>query len=168
MKFNASLVKSPVLQRYFNSQSSKALDLIKKREGLILKVYKDSLGKLTAGYGHLIKPGEEALGITQTLSDRWLKEDYQGAYRAAQEQAATLPLWTQELEDVLISVNYQLGIKWTSKFPKTWAMMVEGKYEEAAREVEDSLWHKQTPVRVRDLQRALWRASLVKEFVSLD
>ena len=30
-----------------------------------MKVYKDSLGKPTAGIGHLLKPGEEKLPITE-------------------------------------------------------------------------------------------------------
>ena len=156
------------MQRYFSSQVSNALPLIKSREGLVLKVYKDSLGKLTAGYGHLIKPGEEAQVVDLALSDKWLKEDYQGALSAAQNQAAQLPLWTPELEAVLVSVNYQLGVKWFTKFPKTWKLMLDGNYEAAASEVENSLWHKQTPVRVRDLQRVLWRASLLSELLALE
>ena len=167
MKFNESLVKSPTLLKYLNSQTPKALDLIKLREGLVLKVYKDSLGKLTAGYGHLIKPGEEALEITQSLSDKWLKEDYQGDYLAAQSQSEQLPFATQELIDVLTSVNYQMGTNWYKGFPKTWALLKSGKYEEAAVEVESSLWHKQTPVRVRDFQRVLWRTALLQQLSSV-
>lgn len=157
---------NPNWLRSLISPEPKALELIKRREGLVLKVYKDSLGKLTAGYGHLIKPGEEALEITQSLADKWLIEDYQSALKAAKVQVKQLPFFTQELEDVLVSVNYQLGTGWTSKFKTTWGLLTQGRYEEAAREVENSLWHKQTPVRVRDFQRVLWRASLLKAISS--
>lgn len=133
---------------------------------MVLKVYKDSLGKLTAGYGHLIKPGEENLKITQELADKWFKEDIKEALEAAKVQASKLPYFTQELQDVLVSVNFQLGTGWTSKFTKTWGLMVKGEFDKAALEVENSLWHKQTPVRVRDLQRALWRASAFVEALS--
>ena len=153
--------------KYLNSQTPKALELIKLREGLVLKVYKDSLGKLTAGYGHLIKPGEEALEITQSLADKWLKEDYQGASLAAQSQSEQLPFATQELVDVLTSVNYQMGTNWYKGFPKTWSLLKSGKYEEAAVEVENSLWHKQTPIRVRDFQRVLWRTALLQQLSSV-
>lgn len=132
-------------------------ELVKIREGLVLRWYKDTLGKWTGGYGHLRKPGEESLVVTQALSDRWLVEDIAAAVKAAKSQFSQLPLQSQELYEVLVSVNYQLGTKWTSTFKKTWALMLAGKYYEAADEAEDSAWFRQTPVRVRDLQQALRR-----------
>ena len=86
---------------------------------------------------------------------------------AAQSQSEQLPFATQELIDVLTSVNYQLGTQWFKKFPKTWSLLKSGKYEEAAVEVESSLWHKQTPVRVRDFQRVLWRTALLQQLSSV-
>lgn len=139
--------------------------MVKTREGLVLKWYKDSLGKLTAGYGHLQKPGEEKLVVTQALADKWFEEDIAAAKGAAKEQAKSLPFVTQELEDVLVSVNFQLGTSWYKKFPRTWSYLVAGQYDKAAWEAEDSLWSKQTPVRVRDFQRALWRAAILKAAV---
>ncbi len=138
-------------------------ELIKKREGLVLRIYKDTLGKLTAGYGHLLKPGEEKLVITQALADDWLSKDLTAAQNAATSQVAQLPFATEEFRETLISVNYQLGIAWYTKFPRTWSLMKEGKFDEAAWEAEDSAWAKQTPVRVRDFQRALWRLSCLYE-----
>lgn len=130
-------------------------ELVKIREGLVLRWYKDTLGKWTGGYGHLRKPGEESLVVTQALSDRWLEEDLTSARKAAKSQFSQLPLQSQSLYDVLVSVNFQLGTKWYVNFPKTWGLMLAGKYYEAADEAEDSAWFRQTPVRVRDLQRAL-------------
>lgn len=136
---------------------------MKRREGLELRWYKDSLGKTTGGYGHLQKPHEAGLVVTKELAEKWLAEDMQVAMKAARLQASKLPFSSQEFEDVLVSVNFQLGTGWTEKFPKTWGLMMSGKFEEAAWEAENSLWAKQTPVRVRDLQRALWRLSLLRE-----
>ena len=101
--------------------------------------------------------------VTKELAEQWLAEDMQVAMKAARLQATKLPFSSQEIEDVLVSVNFQLGTGWTEKFPKTWGLMMSGKYEEAAWEAENSLWAKQTPVRVRDLQRALWRLSVLYE-----
>lgn len=126
-------------------------------------MYKDTLGKLTAGYGHLLKPGEEKLVITQALADKWFEEDIASAKAAAKSQVSKLPFKTQALEDVLVSVNYQLGTEWTRKFPRTWSYLVAGEYDRAACEAEDSLWAKQTPIRVRDFQKALWEAALLKQ-----
>lgn len=128
------------------------------REGLVLRWYLDSLGKPTAGYGHLQRPGEEKLLVTTALADAWFEVDITGAEDAADKQADQLPFVTRELLNVLVSVNYQLGTAWTSKFKNTWALMVAGNFGKAAYEAENSLWAKQTPVRVRDFQRALWKA----------
>ena len=128
-----------------------------------MKVYKDSLGKPTAGIGHLLRPGEEKLPITEEQVQKWFEEDVSESLNAATEQVNQLPYYTKELYDVLVSVNFQLGTGWTKKFTKTWGLMVEGKFDDAANEVENSLWHKQTPVRVRDLQRALWKCSAIRE-----
>lgn len=147
------------------SPQSLADKLVKTREGLVLKWYKDSLGKLTAGYGHLQRPGEEKLVVTQALADEWFSEDIAAAKAAAKIQANQLPFKTQELEDVLVSVNFQLGTTWTKKFPRTWSYLVAGEFEKAAWESEDSLWAKQTPIRVRDFQRVCWRAALLKQVV---
>lgn len=149
------------------SRAYPAIELVKKREGLELKWYKDSLGKTTGGYGHLQLPHEVGTVVTKELAEKWLAQDMQVAMKAARLQATKLPFSSQEFEDVLVSVNFQLGTGWTEKFPKTWGLMLSGKYEEAAWEVENSLWAKQTPVRVRDLQRALWRLSLLQEVYSL-
>lgn len=99
--------------------------------------------------------------VTKEIAEKWLKEDIQIALVAAEKQAASLPFVTPELFDVLVSVNFQLGTSWNSKFKNTWALLVAGHYDQAAAESENSLWAKQTPVRVRDFQRALWRASII-------
>lgn len=132
--------------------------LVKTREGLVLGWYKDSLGKWTGGYGHLRRPGEENIKITQKVADDWLKEDIRASREAAQKQLDMLPFQTQNLADVLVSVNFQLGTLWYKKFPKTWRLMTSGAFSEAAKEAQNSLWYTQTPVRVEDLQKALREA----------
>ncbi len=133
-------------------------ELVKLREGLVLKWYKDTLGKTTGGYGHLQKPTEVNLVVTRELADKWLDSDLTTARKAAKSQFSQLPIQTQELYDVLVSVNFQLGPKWYLEHKKTWAYMLDGKYFEAAEEAENSTWYRQTPVRVRDLQNALRKA----------
>lgn len=129
----------------------------------MLRWYLDSLGKVTGGYGHLQKKGEERLTVTKELADKWFLEDIKEAKDAALRQANELAFVTQDLIDVLVSVNFQLGTSWTTKFKMTWGLMKALKFSEAATEAENSLWAKQTPIRVRDLQRALWRADALQE-----
>ncbi len=77
------------------------------------------------------------------------------------KQSLQLPFVTQDLLNVLVSVNYQLGTGWTNKFKNTWGLMRKGDFYGAADEAENSLWAKQTPVRVRDFQKALWRTQVL-------
>lgn len=149
----------------FLSREPDYIGLVKRREGLVLKWYTDSLGKPTGGYGHLQRPQDRGITITQAVADQWLKEDIQIALSAAQKQSTELPFITPELFDVLVSVNFQLGTNWTASFKNTWALLKAGQYDKAAAESENSLWAKQTPVRVRDFQRALWRASVLGDKV---
>lgn len=138
------------------------VELIKLREGLKLKWYKDTLGKWTGGYGHLRVAGDPET-FDQKQADKWLEEDLAKARKSALDECEQLPFYTKELLDVLVSVNYQLGTEWEYKFKNTFSLMKQGKFNEAAWQVENSLWHKQTPVRVRDLQRALWRCEALYE-----
>lgn len=95
--------------------------------------------------------------VTKAQADAWFEGDIGDADEAAVRQADQLPFVTQDLIDKLVSVNFQLGTSWNTKFRVTWRLMTEGKFAEAAREAENSTWAKQTPVRVRDFQEALWR-----------
>lgn len=51
------------------------INLIKKFEGLELKSYKCSAGKLTIGYGHVILPNESFTQITETQALDLLRSD---------------------------------------------------------------------------------------------
>lgn len=126
----------------------------------MLHWYLDSLGKKTGGYGHLWVSGDP-LSFDQNIASKWLDKDSVKAATAATIQFESLPLQTQDLYDVLVSVNFQLGSGWYKKFPKTWKLMTQGAYPQAAIEAQDSDWYKQTPVRVKDLQKALNDAALL-------
>ena len=149
------------LKSSISKQYKTAHELVKIREGLVLRWYLDSLGKPTAGYGHLQKKGEEKLTVTKALADAWFEGDIKDAEEAATKQSLQLPFVTQDLLNVLVSVNYQLGTGWTNKFKNTWGLMLKGDFYGAADEAENSLWAKQTPVRVRDFQKALWRTQVL-------
>lgn len=136
------------------------LKLVTLREGLRLHWYLDTEGKKTGGYGHLWRRGDPYV-ITQEVADKWLAEDIKSARLAAAKQLAKLPMETASLRDALVSVNYQLGNAWFLEHKKTWKLMVEGDYGRAAQEAADSDWYRQTPVRVKDLQRALYEAAIL-------
>ncbi len=136
------------------------IDHLKLREGWRTKVYLDSLKKPTAGMGHLLSAAENAqYKVGDTIPDgvlnAWAFADVQKAYADALSEAAQLDVSDQDFVNALASVAFQLGTGWTTKFPNTWAMMKAGKWEAAAEAVQQSLWFKQTPVRVEDFESAL-------------
>lgn len=146
-----SSLRSSILASPWGSDAA----LVKLREGLVLKWYKDSEGYWTGGYGHLQRKGEDKLTVTQGLADKWLEEDLTAARKGATFQVSKLPFYTQHLYDVLVSVNFQLGTAWYKDFKNTWALMLEGDFYRAAANAKLSLWARQTPVRVRDFELAL-------------
>ena len=134
--------------------------LLTLREGVKYKVYYDSLGKPTGGIGHLLLPSD-GLVVGQAIPDatvkRWFTHDGATAMDCAVTQAKQAGITSQAFLPYLASVCYQLGGGWTHRFPSTWALIVAGRYEEAAVALGTSLWAKQTPVRVADFVGALHR-----------
>jgi len=156
------------------SKEDKALaQLIMPREGFSSKVYSDvdRQGKetaLTAGFGHKLtaeelkkyKLGDE---INHKQAVDWLKADLARTHEASWKQAAQVPNATEELQDALHRVNYQLGTGWTQKFPTAWEHMKAGRWDKAIEEIrftkegsgKPSKWREQTPERVEDFTKAL-------------
>lgn len=134
------------------------IDHLVDREGVRTKVYKDSLGYPTVGVGHLVKP-EDGLSVGDKISKEQvaelLRKDASWAYEAAQEQAAELGITNPKFVATLASVNYQLGEGWRKEFPNTWQKLKDGDYDGAARNVENSLWARQTPKRTGDFVSAI-------------
>jgi lysozyme len=64
--------QSPVASQRINNAG---LALIKSFEGLELEPYADAGGKLTVGYGHLIKPGEFFTRISEQQAHELLRDD---------------------------------------------------------------------------------------------
>jgi GH24 family phage-related lysozyme (muramidase) len=136
------------------------MDHLKLREGWRTAVYLDSRGLPTVGLGHLLTTSEKKTykvgdHVPEDLLNAWAQADAKKAYNAGQAQAATLGVSDQSFINALASVNFQLGTGWYTKHKQTWGYMVAHAWEKAAREVRDSLWYRQTPVRVQDFQAAL-------------
>jgi len=56
--------------------NQEGIDFIKKKEGIRLSAYADTGGKMTIGYGHLIKPGETfPAKITLEKAEEILRKD---------------------------------------------------------------------------------------------
>jgi len=90
--------------------SKKGIDFIKGHEGFVPKIYNDSYGYKTIGYGHLLKEGEEKLfanGITREQAEQLLKEDLKIAEKAV-NLWVEVPL-NQNQFDALVSFVFNVG-----------------------------------------------------------
>ena len=98
----------------------------------------------------------------------WFIQDSSSAYENAKIQAEHIGAENQDLVNALTAVNFQLGNAWYEKHTKTWGLLSAHKWKDAAKEAGNSVWFKQTPVRVLDFQKALLHlAGLPSDFESL-
>lgn len=87
--------------------TSKAVDLIKTFEGFASTAYYDAAGKLTIGYGHLIKAGEDFNFIDKAQAEKLLINDMAVAENAVNSYAK-VPISANQ-KDALVSFVFNLG-----------------------------------------------------------
>lgn len=115
-------------------------------EGLRLKPYRDSLGYLTIGVGHLIQKGESFSELTPSEAMELLDDDIETAIRRLTN---IYPQW-RELDDVrqraMINLTFNLGYK-LGDFRRFLHALKGGDYEKAADHLMQSRWFKQVRLR---------------------
>ena len=130
------------------------IDSIKKHEGYRSKVYKDSLGIDTIGYGFAIKDLELDQDICDIILERKIK--------ALKDMVECKFTWyrymPQEIKDVVLEMCYQLGVTGFSKFKKTISFLQNKQFHDASIEMLDSRWARQTPNRAKELSKIVKEA----------
>lgn len=124
-------------------------EYIKDHEGLRLKRYKDSVGKWTIGFGHLILPGEKYITITREQADLIFERDFQKHL----EQAKKFPGFDSlpyQKQTVIIDMCFNLGGSFFYSWPRFTKYMQEGNYAAAAAEIKTSRYYKQTGRRAKN------------------
>lgn len=120
--------------------------LIKKHEGLRLKPYKCSAGRVTVGYGRNL----DDVGINLTEAEMMLENDIR---RTTVE--LTKFSWYYSLNAVrraaLVDMLYNLGMPRFMGFKKMLAALDAGDYEETAVQMLDSKWATQVGSRATEL-----------------
>ena len=131
--------------------------LLKKRiiknEGFSQSPYRDQLGFLTIGYGHLIKKNERGV-FNQKISKHTLKKLFQNDFNQAvlaYKKNYEKNKFPKNVEEVLIEMIFQLGIKKQKKFKKMQKHLLKKEHHMASLEMIKSLWYHQTPKRVESL-----------------
>jgi GH24 family phage-related lysozyme (muramidase) len=130
---------------------------IKKHEGFLAKVYLDSLGKATIGYGHLLTEEDdfvEGVIYDKDILEKLFEKDFNKAVYGAEELLkgyVVAPL----AKDVIIEMVFQLGKTGVSKFKNMFAALKEYDYTRAAAEMINSAWYRQTPSRCEELSKLM-------------
>lgn len=137
--------------------SDKLENMLIRHEGLKLKPYKCTAGKLTIGVGRNIEDN----GITEAEARMMLRYDI---------EVARSPLlkfrWFTELnqprQDAIINLVFNLGLPRFLKFKKTIAYLQKHDYEGAATEMINSTWAKQVGERALELASIIVSGKYVK------
>ena len=122
---------------------------IKLDEGLSLKPYRCTSGKLSIGYGWNLDDN----GIPIRIAD----ELFEYAFSMALNGAAMFigPIaWSQLSEarrGVLINMSYNLGNRGLNGFVRFRSYLQQGDYDKAANEMIDSTWYRQVGIRAQRL-----------------
>ncbi|RLB13534.1 MAG: glycoside hydrolase [Deltaproteobacteria bacterium] len=123
--------------------------MIRRHEGFRQYPYKDSLGVLTIGYGFNLDHWM-AYGIPREEADALLGVKV----RIAEREASFIPGWgncNEVRRAVLADMTYNMGIARTLKFKKMIAALKAGDFSEAAAQILDSRFARQTGSRAVEL-----------------
>lgn len=119
-------------------------DLVVKHEGLRLKPYRCTAGKLTIGVGRNL----DDRGISEKEAMHLLTNDLDECIGACAEIfGQTFLDYTQARQHALIDLVFNLGEAGFRKFRHTIAAIQDGRWEDAANNLEKSLWYKQVKSR---------------------
>ena len=134
---------------------SKLKKRIKKNEGFSIKPYRDQLGFLTIGYGHLILNNEKFLTNKKTTKknlEKLFNKDFNKALKDLKNFLDPVSKNKKDTE-LLIEMIFQIGIVGVLKFKHLLNNMSKKNKYLVCFEMMNSLWYKQTPKRVKSLIR---------------
>lgn len=120
------------------------VDIIAFEEGFRAKTYKDSLGYPTIGYGIKLASRNANIddfecAIPEPVAKLWLED-----HASKEEEKLCKYGWfidqSKDVQDILISMSYQLGINGLLKFKKMITALSVGNLYEASIQALDSKW----------------------------
>lgn len=127
--------------------------MLLEHEGVRLKPYRCTAGKLTIGVGRNLTD----VGLSEEEALLLLQNDIT---RARDRLEVNYPFWfelTSLRQDVLIDMCFNLGLSGLLKFRRMKAELERGCYEDAAAEMLDSQWALQVGQRAKDLAQMMIR-----------
>lgn len=121
-------------------------ELIKKHEGLSLKLYQDIKGYWTIGYGRNLS----SVGISSQEAEFLLKNDIAKATKNVELLISNYSNLSLNRQNALIDMMFNLGL---SKFRTFYSMLkaiTEERFEDAAKHMLDSKWATQVGNRAKE------------------
>lgn len=134
-----------------------AVEMLKRHEGLRLRPYKCTAGKLTIGYGRNL----EDVGVSEREALQMLKHDVdscQGLLTARYD-------WFDSLDSarkvVCINMAFNLGMRGFHGFKNMRKALEEKDYKRASIEMLDSKWAKQVGYRANELAEVMRSGEII-------
>ena len=138
------------------------LEILRKEieadEGCKYETYYCSEGHLTGGIGHLITEWDEEVyagpigtPIPEEQVKSWFEKDVHIAVNDCISIFDDFDNLPEDIQHVLINMAFQLGGPRLRKFKKMIAAVNDSNWDEAAAQMEDSRWYKQTTNRATRL-----------------
>ena len=126
---------------------------IKANEGFRQNAYKDQLGNPTIGYGHLIRTKESFFYKKRHSKETLLKIFYIDLGKAISDFKNYFDYnnLSDNEQEVIIEMIFQLGIKKVLKFKKFFYHIQKNEHHLASLEMIKSQWYQQTPKRANKL-----------------
>lgn len=122
-------------------------EMLKRHEGVRLKPYVDTVGKLTIGVGRNLDDVGISLGEAEFLLERDID-------RVVADLTRAVPVWLtldEVRQHVLVDMCFNAGITRLLGFKKAVAAVQSGDYETAAAEMLNSKWATQVGLRAKTL-----------------
>jgi lysozyme len=119
---------------------------LERHEGLRLRVYKDTVGVNTIGYGRNL----DDVGITREEADYMLAADIERVERDLNMVDEYMDL-DRIRQTVIANMTVNMGFRGVMQFKRMWAAIGRKDYAAAAREMLDSTWRKQVGNRATEL-----------------
>lgn len=125
--------------------------LIREEEGLRLRPYTDTAGRLTIGYGRNLTD----VGISQLEASDLLENDLTRAVNDVQQALPFFVMLDGVRQIVLVDMCFNMGIARLKTFVKMLAFVKAGNFFEAAQEMLNSQWADQVGARATRLASAM-------------
>ncbi|WP_421868113.1 glycoside hydrolase family protein [Marinobacter adhaerens] len=123
---------------------------LERHEGLRLKPYLDTVGKLTVGYGRNL----EDVGISRDEADFMLDNDIDQVERQLETVDEYRDL-DPVRQTVIANMAFNLGFAGLMGFKNMWAAIARRDWDRAADEMLNSKWARQVGVRAVELSEIM-------------